>query len=101
MKKKCSSWWRCVLKDWKESGKNSAPNIIDYENNGGFELVSPEQYPDINELRTRIDALNNLLKDVTGKQKTFQLNDSKIKGFGIGGSHHLIENKLEESVAFR
>jgi len=78
--------------------KKFSPTLIDYENNGGFELVSPEQYPDINELRTRIDALNNLLKDVTGKQKTFQLNDSKLKGFGIGGSHHLIENKLESQL---
>jgi len=78
--------------------KKFSPNLIDYENNGGYELVSPDQYPDINELRTRIDALNNLLKDVTGKQKTFQLNNSKLKGFGIGGSHHLIENKLESQL---
>jgi gamma-glutamylputrescine oxidase len=68
---------------------------IDYENEGGYELVSPEQFPDVNALRTRIDGLNNQLKKITGKQKTFQLNDSKIKQFGFGGSHHLIENKLE------
>jgi glycine/D-amino acid oxidase-like deaminating enzyme len=68
---------------------------IDYENNGGYELISPQQYPDLNELRTRIDGLNNLLKGITGKQKTFQLNDSKLKSFGLDGSHHLIENKLE------
>ncbi len=42
-----------------------------------------------------IDKLNRQLKEITGKQKTFQLNDSKIKSFGLGGSHHLIENKLE------
>jgi len=68
---------------------------IDYENNGGYELIPPERYPDINELRTKIDGLNNLLKDITGKQKTFLLNDSKIKTFGLAGSHHLVENKLE------
>jgi Glycine/D-amino acid oxidases (deaminating) len=68
---------------------------IDYENNGGYELISPRQYPDLNELRTRIDGLNNLLKGITGKQKTFQLNDSKLKSFGLAGSHHLVENKLE------
>lgn len=68
---------------------------VGYENFGGFELVSPEQFPDINTLRTNIDGLNTLLKKITGKQKTFQLNDSKIKTFGLGGTHHLIENKLE------
>ena len=68
---------------------------IDYENLGGFELVSPKQFPDLDILRTRIDKLNNQLKAITGKQKTFQLNDSRIKSFGLGGTHHLIENKLE------
>jgi gamma-glutamylputrescine oxidase len=68
---------------------------IDYENLGGYELITPEQYPDIDALRTKIDGLNLQLKEITGKQKTFQLNDSKIKSFGLGGSHHLIENKLE------
>jgi glycine/D-amino acid oxidase-like deaminating enzyme len=68
---------------------------IGYENLGGYELVSPEKFPDAGELRTNLDKLNRLLKDITGKQKTFQLNDSKIKSFGLGGSHHLIENRLE------
>ena len=55
----------------------------------------PEKFPDADTLRTNLDKLNCLLKDITGKQKTFQLNDSKIKSFGLGGSHHLIENRLE------
>jgi gamma-glutamylputrescine oxidase len=71
---------------------------IDYENLGGYELVSPDQFPDINLLRTSIDGLNGQLKTITGNQKTFQLNDSKIKSFGLGGSHHLIENKLEAQL---
>ena len=69
---------------------------IDYENLGGYELISPEKFHDLNDLRTKIDKLNIQLKEITGKQKTFQLNDSKIKTFGLGGgSNHLIENKLE------
>ena len=68
---------------------------INYENLGGFELVSPEKFNDLDVLRTQIDGINNLLKEITGKQKTFQLNNSKIKTFGLGGKHHLIENKME------
>lgn len=75
--------------------KRFSSNQIDYENLGGYELVSPEQFPDLDVLRTRIDKLNGQLKYITGRQKTFQLNDSKIKTFGLGGTHHLIENKLE------
>jgi glycine/D-amino acid oxidase-like deaminating enzyme len=71
---------------------------IGYENLGGYELVSPGRYPDMNVLRTRIDNLNNQLQRITGKQKTFQLNNSKIKSFGLGGSHHLIENKMESQL---
>lgn len=71
---------------------------IDYENLGGYELLSTEQFPNVNTLRTSIDSLNIKLQEITGKQKTFQLNDSKIKNFGLGGSHHLIENKLEAQL---
>src|SRR5580704_11525312 len=78
--------------------KRFSADSIGYENLGGYELVSPAQFPDVNVLRTRIDNLNNQLKNITGKQKTFQLNDSKIKSFGLGGSHHLIENKLESQL---
>lgn len=78
--------------------KKFSSSKIDYENLGGYELISPEKFPDINSLRTRIDLLNNQLKNITGKQKTFQLNDSKIKSFGLGGAHHLIENKLESQL---
>jgi gamma-glutamylputrescine oxidase len=78
--------------------KKFTASAIDYENLGGYELVSPEKFPDVNSLRTRIDLLNNQLKNITGKQKTFQLNDSKIKSFGLGGAHHLIENKLESQL---
>jgi glycine/D-amino acid oxidase-like deaminating enzyme len=68
---------------------------IGYENLGGYELIPPGKFQDIDELRTRIDELNGKLKEITGKQKTFQLNDSKIKTFGLSGLTHLIENKLE------
>jgi len=83
------------FKGLEKIGKKFSPEQINYENLGGFELVSPEQFPDLDILRTKIDKLNNQLKNITGKQKTFQLNDSKIKAFCLGGSHHLIENKLE------
>jgi gamma-glutamylputrescine oxidase len=83
------------FKGLEKIGKKFSPEQIDYENLGGFELVSPEQFPDLDILRTKIDKLNSQLKNITGKQKTFQLNDSKIKAFGLGGSHHLIENKME------
>jgi glycine/D-amino acid oxidase-like deaminating enzyme len=78
--------------------KKFSASSIGYENLGGYELVSPARYPDMNLLRTRIDHLNNQLKSITGKQKTFQLNNSKIKSFGLGGSNHLIENKLESQL---
>jgi gamma-glutamylputrescine oxidase len=75
--------------------KKFSNNQIDYENEGGYELISPKQFPNLDALRTGIDGLNSQLKIITGKQKTFQLNDSKIKQFGLGGSYHLVENKLE------
>ncbi len=83
------------FKGLEKISKKFSPKQIGYENLGGYELLSPETFPDINLLRTGIDDINRLLKKITGREKTFQLNDSKIKQFGFGGSHHLIENKLE------
>ena len=71
---------------------------IGYEDTGGYELISPDQFPDIDVMRTSIDSLNNTLQPITGKQKTFHLSNSKLKQFGIGGSQHLVENKLEGQV---
>src|SRR5664279_2710715 len=83
------------FKGLEKINKKFSPEKIDFENLGGYELVSPELFPNLDILRTAIDKLNSQLKNITGKQKTFQLNDSKIKSFGLGGSHHMIENKLE------
>ena len=83
------------FKGLEKISKRFSASQIDFENLGGYELVSTEQFPDLDLLRTKIDQLNGQLKNITGKQKTFQLNDSKIKTFGLGGTHHLVENKLE------
>jgi glycine/D-amino acid oxidase-like deaminating enzyme len=76
-------------------GRVFGKHRIGYEQTGGYELISPEHYPDLDELRTGIDRINRLLLPVTGKQKTFRLNDARMARFGFGGSHHLIENPLE------
>ena len=68
---------------------------IGYESKGGYELIKAEQYTDLNGLRTQMDHLNHLLIKITGKQKTFQLSDSKINQFGFSGPYHLVENSLE------
>jgi glycine/D-amino acid oxidase-like deaminating enzyme len=68
---------------------------IGYESRGGYELIRADQYADLNGLRSQMDHLNHLLMKITGKQKTFQLSDSRISRFGFAGPLHLIENSLE------
>ncbi len=68
---------------------------IGYEEAGGYELITGDQKPDINGLRTNMDWLNRKLKKITKAQKAFRLNDPKIDAFGFTGVSHLIENKLE------
>jgi glycine/D-amino acid oxidase-like deaminating enzyme len=70
-------------------------NQIGYESFGGYELVPPGKYSDLNTLRTQIDELNQKLKKITGRQKTFQLSQSRLKQFGFSGDYHLIENRME------
>ena len=61
------------FKGLEKIGKKFSPAQIDYENLGGFELVSPEQFPDLNILRTRIDKLNIQLKTITANKKSVRL----------------------------
>lgn len=68
---------------------------IGYEETGGYELITPEQGIEINLLRSNIDWLNQRLKGITRKTKTFQIGDARIGQFGFRGVTHLIENRLE------
>lgn len=69
--------------------KNSA---IDFELNGGFEILNN------NEPLQRIDEVNEKLKSITGTERTYFLNQNKIKEFGLGRSEYLIENPSEGSL---
>ncbi|MBS1598667.1 MAG: FAD-binding oxidoreductase [Bacteroidetes bacterium] len=71
---------------------------IGYEKHGGYELISESQNMDFNILRSNIDWLNQKLKKITHRPKTFQLSDEKIHQFGFLGANHLIENKLEAQL---
>ncbi|HEY4109051.1 FAD-dependent oxidoreductase [Puia sp.] len=85
------------LVEWRYKGikrirKTFDAQTIDYERNGGYELLTAA---DPNELRSQIDTFNRLLKDITGQQKTFRLQNGKIAGFGFAGIQHLVESRAE------
>lgn len=67
-------------------------NEIDFELNGGFEILNND------EPLQRIDEVNEKLKSITGIEKTYFLNQNKIKEFGLGKSQFLIENPCEGSL---
>ncbi len=53
------------------------PEGIDYEEWGGYELISEQQEIDFNILRSNIDWLNHKLEKITGTQKIYRLKDEK------------------------
>lgn len=65
---------------------------IDFELSGGFEILNT------NEPLQRIDEVNEKLKSITGIEKTYFLNQNKIKEFGLGKSEYLVENPCEGSL---
>jgi len=65
---------------------------IDFELNGGFEILNND------EPLQRIDEVNEKLKSITGTERTYFLNQDKIKEFGLGKSEYLIENPCEGSL---
>jgi gamma-glutamylputrescine oxidase len=68
---------------------------IDYEQRGGFELITSLQYPEEKLLNDDIEALNISLRRIIKEKKVFRLADQKIENFGFNHTVHLVENKLE------
>lgn len=71
---------------------------IDYENCGGFELITTHNNPGKAALENHMDVLNNKLQPIVGTKNTFRFVDKKIASFGFGNTAHLIENKLEGAL---
>lgn len=65
---------------------------IDFELSGGFEILNNDKP------LQRIDEVNEKLKSITGFEKTYFLNQNKIKEFGFGKSEYLVENPCEGSL---
>ncbi|MDR6457082.1 glycine/D-amino acid oxidase-like deaminating enzyme [Chryseobacterium vietnamense] len=65
---------------------------IDFNLNGGYEIVNNE------EPLSRIEAVNEMLKTITGLDQTYTLKQNKIQEFGLGKSEFLIENPCEGSL---
>lgn len=65
---------------------------IDFDLCGGFEILNNDQ-----PLR-KIDEVNSKLKSITGLEKTFILNQEKLKEFGFSESGSLVENPCEGSL---
>ena len=82
-------------KGLKKIGKVFKDEEIGLERNGGYELIAGA---DSNELRSHIDIFNRLLKKITGKQKTFRLQNEKLGRFGFAGIQHLIGNEWEAQL---
>lgn len=65
---------------------------IDFELCKGYEILNNDQPLE------KIDEVNEQLKSITGKEKTYSLQQEKIKEFGLGKSEFLIENPCEGSL---
>jgi glycine/D-amino acid oxidase-like deaminating enzyme len=65
---------------------------IDFELNGGYEILNND------DPLQQLDTVNEKLKEITGLEKTYFLNQKKIEEFGLGKSKFLVENPCEGSL---
>jgi len=68
---------------------------IDYARVGGYELISPAQEQQYQDLGDQMHHLNKLLSKITGEKKTFRFSDENIGKFGFAGVSRMISNDLE------
>jgi len=76
----------------KKIQKYFTDSEIDFDLCGGYEILNNE------EPLQKIEEVNARLKSVTGIEKTYFLNNEKIKEFGLRKSGFLIENSIEGSL---
>ncbi len=70
---------------------------IDLDNSGGYELINKD-YKYFNQLDEKIEWLNQQLKVITEKDKTFVRRDDLIAKKGLIGFDAMIENTLESGL---
>ncbi|MCB0503669.1 MAG: FAD-binding oxidoreductase [Bacteroidetes bacterium] len=68
---------------------------LDYKTYGGFELFKKSDANTFDNCVNKINAFNEILNDITGRQNVYQIADLKINTFGFSQVAHLIENTLE------
>lgn len=95
----------------KRIRKTFSNSEIDFEKLGGYELFTSASpmaaaspmtaaspmaaASDADELRSTIDRLNRMLKQITGEHKTFRLQNEKLSAFGFAGVEYLVDNRTE------
>jgi glycine/D-amino acid oxidase-like deaminating enzyme len=87
-----------VEKRWlglKKLRSTLGDNTIDYQNNGGFELIRDQEKPALSQL----DGMNELLKTVFEKP-VFQNEPKLIEQFGLNKSsiHTIVSNRYEGQI---
>ncbi|HTL09016.1 MAG TPA: FAD-dependent oxidoreductase, partial [Chitinophagaceae bacterium] len=71
---------------------------IDFERNGGYELIAGTQYTRPKQLKNDLGWLNIILRKAIKDQKTFRIADKKIKDFGFKKTTHLVESRMEAQL---
>ncbi|TAH01814.1 MAG: FAD-binding oxidoreductase, partial [Sphingobacteriales bacterium] len=71
---------------------------IEYERNGGYELITAAQYPKLKQLKNDIGLLNILLRKTIKQDKVFKLADKQLTAFGFKSTQYLVGNKLEAQL---
>jgi len=91
---------RIIEKRWKGLSKLRfllSDKAIDYKCLGGYELFKRGEDQLANYCVSKIEHLNDLIKDVVGKD-AFALSNHKIKSFGFGGITNIISNQFEAQI---
>lgn len=72
--------------------------ILRYESCGGSEIFTPAQESLFEACRELLPEMNAKVKDITGVDNTYLINDKEINCLGFKGVEHLIYNQCEGAI---
>ena len=71
--------------------------VFDYEPCGGFELFNQSQ-PELANVRSKLDWLNEVLANITGTNSTFNWCNEEMVSQGLTGFDSMVNNSLDGSI---
>lgn len=93
--------WETVsmrLKGLEELDRLIGKQNFDYQENGSWDLITPNQLELFEQVSSQLGHFNKMLKDISGQSEVYSIDNNASDKFGFGGIHSAFRNRIEGQI---